>query len=334
MHHATPPVEAEQQPPTGTAVWDAGSIVVDMSFGGIPTPEPAEPAVAPPPQKAPVVPPQEEIAPPIESVPDEATEPAPQVETSPTVEAATPVADVQADDSPDFEQVSSDDESGFAPAWEVDRFCWPEDVDQLFETQADYFDYAGKKLLAASREGLKTLAITAACSGEGATTMAMSLSRAAANAGAKVVLLDGNFRNPELGDRLGVDFSCGWQVVAAGETPLSEAAIAGLEENITLLPSATGEAAAGIQSLGDGRVAPLLRQALGECDLLIIDAGQEDLGDIARAIDGAIVVRDVRTTFEQQTLNIATLLKEQGVKAVGVAENFTPSQQRQIAAAA
>jgi len=218
-----------------------------------------------------------------------------------------------------------------SPVWEVDRFQWPDEIEQLFKTQTEYFDYAGKKLVAASREGLKILAITSAQRGEGSTTLALCLARAAAGAGAKVGLLDGNLTRSELGEKLGVEFGSGWQSAAVCEQPLAEAAITGLEEKITLFPSAAGPGSE-ITSLGDDRVGQVFRAAAASFDLLIIDAGTADLGKNVEAVDAAIVARDVRHTSEEETLTVATALRNSGVKAVGIAENFSSSQANRAAA--
>jgi Mrp family chromosome partitioning ATPase len=219
----------------------------------------------------------------------------------------------------------------FAPVWEVDRFNWPKEIDDLFEAQSEYFDYAGNKLIAASREGLKTLAITSTRPQEGSTTLALCLARAAARAGARVALLDGNLNQSELGDKLGVDFASGWQTVATGEQPLAEAAITGLEEGITLFPSAA-KPVGDLDSLGDARVREVLRSAASNYDLLIIDAGQANFGDNVEVLDAAMVVRDIRITSEQETLTVANALRDCGVKAVGIAENFGGSEAKRIAA--
>lgn len=226
---------------------------------------------------------------------------------------------------------SINSEERFAPVWEVDRFKWPDDIEQLFRAQTEYFDYAGKKLVSASREGLSILAITSTRSGEGSTTLALCLARAAAGAGAKVGLLDGNLVRSELGERLGVDFASGWQNAAAFEQPLSEAAITGLEEGITLFPSAT-KPVAEIESLGDERVGQVIRAAAANFDLLIVDAGRADLGKNVEALDAAIVVRDIRHTSEAETLAAAAALRNCGVKAVGIAENFGSSHASRAAA--
>lgn len=219
----------------------------------------------------------------------------------------------------------------FAPVWEVDRFRWPDEIEELFKAQSDYFDYAGKKLVSASREGLKILAITSTKRGEGSTTLALCLARSAAGAGARVALLDGNLKRSELGEKLGVDFGSGWQSAAAGEQPLAEAAITGLEEGITLFPSTAGSVS-DVKSLADERAGQVFRAAAASYDLLIIDAGTADFGKNVETLDAAIVARDVRSTSEEETLAIATALRNCGVKAVGIAENFSISNSQRAAA--
>ena len=143
--------------------------------------------------------------------------------------------------------------------------------------------------------------------------------------------MDGNLNRSELGEKLGVDFGSGWQSAAAFEEPLAEAAITGLEEGITLFPSAAGPVS-DIKSLGDERVGQVFRAAAASFDLLIVDVGTADLGRNVETLDAAIVARDVRRTSEEETLAVAAALRKCGVKAVGIAENFSSSQANRAAA--
>jgi len=220
--------------------------------------------------------------------------------------------------------------SQLTPAWEVDRFCWPQDVERLFSSHAEYFGQTGKKLVAASKEGLRVLAVTSSRAGAGSTTLSLCLARAAAAAGAKVGLLDANLQHPDLGQRLGLDFSCGWPAAVGGATALDEAAISSVEEGVTLLPSAPD--ANDPRSLGDSAFGEMLRKCAASFDLLILDVGQQQLGDNTSVIDAAIVVRDVRGSSEEQTLQRARSLKDGGIKAVGIAENFQSAAQLRAAA--
>ena len=224
----------------------------------------------------------------------------------------------------------------FTAQWEVDEFAWPEELVRLQTEQAEYFRYAGEKLRDACQEGLKTLAVVATREKEGCTTMAICLARAAAAAGARVALLDTNLAHPELGPRLGLDFSHGWQESLNTKSELSEAAVLAIDSGLTLLPlSANHE----LDSLTDPRVSAILRQLGADFDLLIIDAGVtpddvamfEGNGDCP--VNAALVVRDLRRTSEAETLATAAKLKSLGIEAIGIAENFTPSPGSQVAAA-
>ena len=218
----------------------------------------------------------------------------------------------------------------FKPVWEVDRFVWPAEVDRLFDAEAAYFSYAGQKLREAAREGLRVLALASARSGEGCTTLAICLARAASEAGVRVALIDGNLDHPHLAARMGVRFSHGWNDTLTGDVPLGEAAITSLERGVTLLPLGNSEIP-GARNLSDPRISQLIRDVAAGVDLVVLDTGVvADTVDRCFEpgancpVDAAIVVRDMRHTPASQTLAVATRLKENGVNAVGIAENYAP----------
>ena len=194
--HFTP--AAPQQSPAAPTIWDAGAIMVDMNFGQIIEDEqpqaaaqahhPAECAEANAdcqqaaaegvPQAA--APPADHVTPTQPSLVDQqiraaAVANAVALQTSIAQETLSQEAPVEEAPLREPPVQETPQPAKLAPAWEVDRFRWPENVEQLFESRADYFDSAGKKLLAASQQGLKVLAITSARSGEGTTTTAMCL---------------------------------------------------------------------------------------------------------------------------------------------------------------
>lgn len=226
----------------------------------------------------------------------------------------------------------------FRPVWEVDRFMWPSDADAIYSAESSYFAHAGQKLREAAREGLRALAISSARSGEGCTTLAICLARAASEAGMRVALMDANLRAPKLGQRMGVKFPHSWQDALRGDAPLGETAISSVERPVTLLPLATESPVDDWSS--DQQFMPLVRSISEAVDLLIIDLGTS-FQSVGRCLDSAdrcpfdaaIVVRDVRRTSEQETLIAAQQLKSLGVNAVGIAENYSPRPAAEPAAA-
>jgi Mrp family chromosome partitioning ATPase len=225
----------------------------------------------------------------------------------------------------------------WAATWEVDEFAWPDESLELFDANKEYFLYAGEKLRDASHEGLKVLAVAATREKEGCTTLAICLARGAAAAGAKVALIDCNLFNPELGFKLGLDFSRGWQESYSEGVSLAEAAVVSLDDHITLFPLSADHR---IPSLSDPTVSDVFRFLSKRFDLVIIDSGAIPSGDAlvfesgeACPVQAGMVVRDIRRSTEVETLVTASRLKSLGIEAIGIAENFTHQSQARSAAA-
>jgi capsular exopolysaccharide synthesis family protein len=82
-----------------------------------------------------------------------------------------------------------------------------------------------------------TLAVTSSRSGEGKTTTVSNLGVALANAGRKVILVDANLRNPELGSLFGLGSLQGLSEVMLGECQLPAALWQTSNANLRVLPS-------------------------------------------------------------------------------------------------
>ncbi|MEX2174833.1 MAG: cellulose synthase operon protein YhjQ/BcsQ [Pirellulaceae bacterium] len=219
------------------------------------------------------------------------------------------------------------------PVWEVDRFQWPAAVERLVSDKTGYFGQASERLLAAVADGLKILAITGSRRGEGRTTLALCLARAAAKAGIHVAVVDADFARPQLAAKIGLDFTHGWQDAAIGEVPLSETAIRSLADNITILPLEASAARAAL-SLADPRVTATLRAAAATFELVIVDLGPLNTGDgelfppgEGCPLDAAIVVRDLRYASAAESEAVGERLYRAGIEAVGVAENFVAAEE-------
>jgi Mrp family chromosome partitioning ATPase len=182
--------------------------------------------------------------------------------------------------------------------------------------------------LAAVQDGLRVLAITGTRRGEGRSTLALCLARAAARAGIEVAVMDADFLRPQLASKLGLETAFGWQDAALGAIPLSEAAIKSLADGITVMPLESAPATRRL-SLADARVTATIRAAAATFELLILDLGPIGASDRvafpqgeACPLDAAIVVRDVRFTPAEEAAEIGQMLHGIGIEAVGIAENF------------
>lgn len=214
------------------------------------------------------------------------------------------------------------------PLWEVDHFHWPRTCEKLFADEHGYLSRAGDKLQAAMQDGLKVLAVTGSRRGEGRSTLALCLARAAAQVGIQAAVMDADFARPQLASKIGVEIAFGWQEAALGRIPLSEAAVKSLADNITLLPLESSAATRAL-SLADPRVTATIRAAAATFELLILDLGPLGAGaEIAFPhsegcpFDAAIVVRDLRFATAAESEAIGHALQDAGIEAVGIAENF------------
>ena len=323
---------------------DPSSVVVMATMPHWTSPPQAPPSHASPspPVVAPPAPPRGNgVDPdPVSDIPSPAgTEPSSNIQTNVATEATVdtpPQPSTNTQTPPQSPEVNTAEEdagerqapqsSDFKPAWEVDQLLWPEFCEELYSSESEYFRHAGQKLNAACRQGLRVLAVASSQAGEGCTTLAMCLARAVAAAGGRVALVDANLQHPAMSQSLGLEFSRGWQDAALSKLPLSEVAVVSNADGITLFPLDNQQ-----EPLQPARVSDVLREASAAADLVILDVGphpssQQNLleGGQACPVDAAIVVRDLRNTTERTTLETAAHLKQLGVEAVGIAENYAP----------
>jgi Mrp family chromosome partitioning ATPase len=215
----------------------------------------------------------------------------------------------------------------FSPAWEVDAFRWPQICQQLDEATDGRLVQSGEELFVATQDGLKIVAVTSTHRQEGRSTLALSLGRNAARAGCRVALVDADATNSELAGQLGMEAPCDWcEVLQRGE-PLSEAAVASLDDRVTLFPlsRSTASAAASPKTL----LSTTLAELREHYDLVIVDlppvGADQALGELTGEVgpvDMALVVRNVQATPQDQCLTSVAALRCMGVRAVGVIENF------------
>lgn len=171
---------------------------------------------------------------------------------------------------------------------------------------------------------VSVLMLTGARQGEGVTTLALNLARVTAQTGKKVLLVDANLRNPGLHSALHLELAPGlsdllnampggvleWHLITHAVSPNLDVLTAG--------SPATDTAAVLQQESLD----VVLRQAKADYDLVVVDSSALEVGidavEVARAVDGVLLVVDARQTNRTDALNAKETLVEAGAPILGV----------------
>ncbi len=218
----------------------------------------------------------------------------------------------------------------FRPALAVDSFLWPTVTRSLTHHTGGAFAKVAMRLTDAARSGQRVVAIAGCQRGEGRTTTLLGIARQLSKMNAKVALVDADFHQPQLAERLGLAVECGWEAVLRGKLPLAEVVVQAERDRVALLPlrplvGQAEELARSIQvSIGMG----VLRRNF---ELVLVDLGPllEPLVALSALplaiearIDSAILVHDVRSVSADDLAAASRRLSQVGVTTIGIAENF------------
>jgi receptor protein-tyrosine kinase len=175
--------------------------------------------------------------------------------------------------------------------------------------------------------GVRSIVITSAVPGEGKTTTAANFAAAVAQAGRRVLLVDGDLRRPRVAELLGLAGNVGLTNILVGQTTIEETVQRHAQSGIHVL--ASGPVPPNPSEILQSRAArELFEKVAAGFDLVVIDAPPllpvADAAIMAASADGAIlVVRHGRTTRDQLQ-HAAQRLASVGARSLGVVLNRTP----------
>jgi succinoglycan biosynthesis transport protein ExoP len=164
--------------------------------------------------------------------------------------------------------------------------------------------------------------VTSAGPGAGKTTLALLLADSLVRCGKKVLLVDGDVRNPNVHRRCGTDSGPGLIGVLANRVHESEAMVRFSDSNMYVLPAGQRQTAGDGELLANGVLARALRGWSQRFDVVLIDSSPvlpvADARILARNVDGTIMV--VRQGHCERNEVAAALrqLRDAGGRLMGV----------------
>ena len=166
------------------------------------------------------------------------------------------------------------DHSKFIASWQVPGFNWPEITTQLNNESSGAI-----RTLCNSTTGMmlgtgNRLMITAAESGVGNSTIAMSLARQYAASGKRTLLVDGNIADPNLGIRMGLQPSISWVQAVSQRRSINEVVIESVADRLHFMPLCPITSSVSWPRKIYDQLGHLLFQLQSEFDLILIDGGK------------------------------------------------------------
>ncbi len=210
----------------------------------------------------------------------------------------------------------------FRASWEVDVFDVPNTVADLF-FEGRLFQQIAERMVDVVGAGLKSMLVTSIHGGEGRTSVAIGIAMAAAAAGTRVALVDGDTAAPSLAEELRLDLQHSWLDTVRGGVPLKEIAVHAVEDGLTLIPLLRPSHQSAVASPYE--TAQLMELLKDRFELIIMDGGHgtsQSACKCAAEFDSVVIVRDTARTGASAVNEFSEQLQAAGVQGIGIVENF------------
>ena len=166
-----------------------------------------------------------------------------------------------------------------------------------------------------NRRGLRTLAITSACRGDGKSTVAFNLGKARANLQPRVLLVDADMRRPTLHEQAGCSNKMGLSDVLRGSISLDDS-VREIAPNLDLLASGR-DADNPVALLQSVKLDELLKEAAERYSIVIVDSpalGAVTDGLLVSArVDGTVLVVAADATDEREARRVVVQFAALGI---------------------
>ena len=173
----------------------------------------------------------------------------------------------------------------------------------------------------------RSVVVTSAVAGEGKSTTCCNLAITVAQAGAKVILIEGDLRRPKIADYFGIEGAVGLTNVLTGSVDLDVALQPWGRNLLWVLPSGPLPPNPS-EILGSHVMQELLKRLEDRADLVIIDAPPllpvTDAAVISRHTDGAVLVVRQGSTRRDQVMRALEALENVDARLLGSVLNRVP----------
>ena len=174
-------------------------------------------------------------------------------------------------------------------------------------------------------EPIRSVTITSAQKGDGKTMVACALAIAEANAGRKTLIIDNDFRAPQVASRLHIRGTAKMSdVLNATEETLMQYCLETKTENLYMLDISTRRSDP-VEVLSSKKYEALLKLAIEQFDFVVVDTPPLglfiDSALVAPKTDGAVIVILSGKDSEQTVKNMLSQLEKANARILGAVLN-------------
>jgi polysaccharide biosynthesis transport protein len=185
-------------------------------------------------------------------------------------------------------------------------------------------------LFLARRDGVKTVVVTSPAAGDGKTTVACNLAISLTQAGYRVVLIDGDLRQPRVHSVFGIENRRGLTDVILDGASVTDVVTSPSVPNLRVIPSGPVSDQP-TELLGGPRMQGVLEVCHEASDFVIVDSppvvAVADPSVLAMNSDGMVVVM-TQETGRRTLIQARTQLQRVGARILGVVVNRVESTRR------
>jgi len=175
---------------------------------------------------------------------------------------------------------------------------------------------------------LRSVVLTSSVPGEGKSTTTCNLSVSLAQAGVKVVLIEGDLRRPRVAEYMGLEGAVGLTSVLLGRVPLEDALQPWGDGTLRVLPSGPLPPNPS-ELLGSAGMEELLRRLEGIADIVLIDAPPllpvTDAAVLGAMTSGLLMLVRYNRTHREAVRRAGATAKAVGATVLGVILNAVPT---------